>query len=154
MDGMVRLLDDGVGQVLQALDRLGLREETVVVFCADQGDFMASTVWLAGEVHFLIALHGEFDRCCAHAFGPARIRYPAFDAGIGTTFGDCGPATGCCLLRIRCPRSALYDGRSSPNAKALRVAGADAFPPAVARGRGEAEDGADPGLVVRSRPDG
>jgi arylsulfatase A-like enzyme len=38
--GMVRFLDDGVGQVLAALERLGLRENTIVVFCADHGDFM------------------------------------------------------------------------------------------------------------------
>jgi len=38
--GMVRFLDDGVGQILDALDRLGLRENTIVVFCSDHGDFM------------------------------------------------------------------------------------------------------------------
>jgi len=38
--GMVRFLDDGVGQILEALDRLNLRENTVVVFCADHGDFI------------------------------------------------------------------------------------------------------------------
>ena len=37
--GMVRFLDDGVGRIMEALDRLGLREETIVVFCADHGDF-------------------------------------------------------------------------------------------------------------------
>lgn len=38
--GMVRFVDDGLGQILDALERLGLREETIVVFCADHGDFM------------------------------------------------------------------------------------------------------------------
>ena len=37
--GNVRFLDDGVGQILDALDRLALRENTIVVFCADHGDF-------------------------------------------------------------------------------------------------------------------
>jgi len=37
--GMVRFIDDGVGQILQTLDDLGLRENTIVVFCADHGDF-------------------------------------------------------------------------------------------------------------------
>lgn len=37
---MVRFLDDGIGQILDALERLGLRENTIVVFCADHGDFM------------------------------------------------------------------------------------------------------------------
>ncbi len=36
---MVRFLDDGVGRVLDALDRLGLRDDTIVVFTADHGDF-------------------------------------------------------------------------------------------------------------------
>ncbi|MBT4500427.1 MAG: sulfatase-like hydrolase/transferase [Gemmatimonadetes bacterium] len=38
--GMVRFIDDGLGQILDALERLGLREDTIVVFCADHGDFM------------------------------------------------------------------------------------------------------------------
>lgn len=37
--GMVRYVDHGVGQILDTLDRLGLREDTIVVFCADHGDF-------------------------------------------------------------------------------------------------------------------
>ncbi|MBM3189461.1 MAG: DUF4976 domain-containing protein, partial [Chloroflexi bacterium] len=40
--GNVRFLDDAVGQILDALEVLDLREETIVVFCADHGD-------LAGE---------------------------------------------------------------------------------------------------------
>ena len=38
--GMVRFLDDGLGQILDALEALDLREETIVVFCSDHGDFM------------------------------------------------------------------------------------------------------------------
>jgi arylsulfatase A-like enzyme len=38
--GMVRFIDDAVGQILDALDHLGLREQTIVVFCSDHGDFM------------------------------------------------------------------------------------------------------------------
>jgi len=38
--GMVRFLDDGVGQILDALERTGLRENTIVVFCSDHGDLM------------------------------------------------------------------------------------------------------------------
>ncbi|HRJ45690.1 MAG TPA: sulfatase-like hydrolase/transferase, partial [Caldilineaceae bacterium] len=38
--GMVRFLDDGVGQILDALERTGLRENTLVVFCSDHGDLM------------------------------------------------------------------------------------------------------------------
>jgi arylsulfatase A-like enzyme len=38
--GMVRFVDDALGQILDALDCLGLRENTITVFCADHGDFM------------------------------------------------------------------------------------------------------------------
>lgn len=38
--GMVKFLDDALGQMLDTLDRLGLREDTIVVFCSDHGDFV------------------------------------------------------------------------------------------------------------------
>ena len=53
--GMVRFLDDGVGQILDALDRSELRENTIVIFCADHGDF-------SGE-HAQIAKGGGFYDC-------------------------------------------------------------------------------------------
>jgi arylsulfatase A-like enzyme len=37
---MVRFLDDGLGQILDALEALDLRRKTSVVFCSDHGDFM------------------------------------------------------------------------------------------------------------------
>ena len=37
--GMIRFLDDAVGQILDALDRRGLTEDTVVVFTSDHGDY-------------------------------------------------------------------------------------------------------------------
>jgi arylsulfatase A-like enzyme len=52
---MTRFVDDGVGQILDALDRLGLREQTIVVFCADHGDF-------AGE-HNMTTKGGVFYDC-------------------------------------------------------------------------------------------
>lgn len=36
---MVRFVDEGVGRILDALDRLELTERTIVVFCSDHGDF-------------------------------------------------------------------------------------------------------------------
>jgi arylsulfatase A-like enzyme len=38
--GMVRFIDDALGQILAALERLELRQKTIVVFCSDHGDFM------------------------------------------------------------------------------------------------------------------
>jgi arylsulfatase A-like enzyme len=37
--GMIRFLDDGVGQILDALDRRGLTDDTIVVFTSDHGDY-------------------------------------------------------------------------------------------------------------------
>jgi arylsulfatase A-like enzyme len=38
---MTRMVDDGVGRILDKLDELGLRENTIVTFTADHGDFAA-----------------------------------------------------------------------------------------------------------------
>jgi arylsulfatase A-like enzyme len=38
--GMVRFIDDGLGQILDALEAFSLRDNTIVVFCSDHGDFM------------------------------------------------------------------------------------------------------------------
>lgn len=38
--GMIRFIDDGVGQIMATLAALGLAEKTLVVFCSDHGDLM------------------------------------------------------------------------------------------------------------------
>ena len=38
--GMIEMIDDGVGQVLDCVGRLGLRDDTIVVFTSDHGDMM------------------------------------------------------------------------------------------------------------------
>ena len=38
--GMLRCVDDGLGRLLDTLERLGLEEDTIVVFTSDHGDFM------------------------------------------------------------------------------------------------------------------
>ncbi|MBT3604698.1 MAG: sulfatase-like hydrolase/transferase [Candidatus Latescibacteria bacterium] len=38
--GATRFLDDSIGKVLDALERLDLRKNTIVVFCSDHGDMM------------------------------------------------------------------------------------------------------------------
>lgn len=52
---MVRFIDDEVGRILSTLDRLGLRESTIVAFCSDHGDF-------AGE-HRMMGKGGVFYDC-------------------------------------------------------------------------------------------
>ncbi len=52
---MTRFVDDGVGRIMDALDHNGLRDDTIVVFTADHGDFM-------GE-HGMLVKGGVFYDC-------------------------------------------------------------------------------------------
>jgi len=51
----VRFVDDGVGRILDTLERLGILDDTIVVFCSDHGDF-------AGE-HGMTRKGGLFYDC-------------------------------------------------------------------------------------------
>jgi arylsulfatase A-like enzyme len=64
--GMVKFVDDGLAQILDALDRLGLAENTIVVFCSDHGDFM-------GE-HGMQCKGGAFYDCLTHV--PLVVSWP------------------------------------------------------------------------------
>jgi arylsulfatase A-like enzyme len=64
--GMVRFLDDAVGRILAALDAHDLREDTLVVFCSDHGDF-------AGE-HRMTAKGGAFYDCLTRV--PLIVSWP------------------------------------------------------------------------------
>jgi arylsulfatase A-like enzyme len=64
--GMIALIDERVGVVLDTLERLGMREDTIVVFCSDHGDFM-------GEHHALIKCNAFYD-CLTRV--PLLLSYP------------------------------------------------------------------------------
>jgi hypothetical protein len=49
--GMVSFVDAEIGRVLGELDRLGLREETVVVFMSDHGDMLGDH-WMLNKGPF------------------------------------------------------------------------------------------------------
>jgi len=53
--GMIRFIDDGVGEILDALEKFDLCKNTIVVFCSDHGD-------LTGE-HGMIEKGGLFYDC-------------------------------------------------------------------------------------------
>ncbi len=51
--GMIAFIDDAVGQILATLDRLGLAENTVVIFTSDHGDWMGDHgIMLKGPLHY------------------------------------------------------------------------------------------------------
>ncbi len=50
--GMISYVDDKAGQLLGALERLGLREDTLVLFTSDHGDMMGEHgMWFKRTVH-------------------------------------------------------------------------------------------------------
>ncbi|MEX0760949.1 MAG: sulfatase-like hydrolase/transferase [Dehalococcoidia bacterium] len=63
---MVRFVDDGVGRILDVLERLGLRDNTIVVFTSDHGDFM-------GEHHMAVK-GGVFYDCLTRV--PLIVSWP------------------------------------------------------------------------------
>ncbi len=51
--GMIEMIDDGVGQILAALDRLGQADSTIIVFTSDHGDMMGDHgLMLKGFLHY------------------------------------------------------------------------------------------------------
>lgn len=51
--GMIEMIDDRVGQILQALDRAGTRDNTIIVFTSDHGDMMGDhSLFLKGFMHY------------------------------------------------------------------------------------------------------
>ncbi len=64
---MTRFVDDGVGEILDYLEQTGLREDTIVVFTADHGDFN-------GE-HDMLGKGGVFYDCLTRV--PMFVSWPA-----------------------------------------------------------------------------
>jgi arylsulfatase A-like enzyme len=51
--GMIHMIDDGVGRILDTLERLGLATNTVILFTSDHGDLMGDQqLLLKGPYHF------------------------------------------------------------------------------------------------------
>jgi len=51
--GMVDLIDDQVGRILDRLETLGLAENTLVIFTSDHGDYMGNHFfWFKGPYHY------------------------------------------------------------------------------------------------------
>ena len=51
--GMITNVDDAIGRIISTLERLGLAENTVIVFTSDHGDFMGDRqIMLKGPLHY------------------------------------------------------------------------------------------------------
>ena len=51
--GMITMVDDAIGAILGKLDALGLRDDTVVIFTSDHGDFLGDhRLLLKGPAHY------------------------------------------------------------------------------------------------------
>jgi len=48
MAAMIAAVDDGVGSILTELDRAGVRDDTLVIFCSDNGPSRETRNWLDG----------------------------------------------------------------------------------------------------------
>ena len=99
--GMVALVDDYVGMVLDALDRLGIRDETAIIWTADHGE----QAWEHG-------LFTKFIMYEASVRVPLLISLPGLEPGVRSEFAehvDIFP-TICDLLGLEIPDS--VQGRS------------------------------------------
>ncbi len=51
--GAIEMIDDGIGRVLDALETLGIRDDTIIVFTSDHGDMMGDHgLFLKGFMHY------------------------------------------------------------------------------------------------------
>ena len=51
--GMVEMIDDGVGRILDRLEAMGVRDDTIIVFTSDHGDMMGEHgLFLKGFMHY------------------------------------------------------------------------------------------------------
>lgn len=82
--GMISMVDDGVGKILQHLETLGVRDNTIVVFTSDHGDMMGDhSLFLKGFMHYRGTLQV-----------PLIIQAPGQQAGRSTSLAssiDLGP---------------------------------------------------------------
>ncbi len=72
---MTRLVDDGVGRILDKLEDLGMLEDTIIVFTADHGDFMAE--------HNMAVKGGVFYDCLTRV--PLIVSFPSGGVPSGVT---------------------------------------------------------------------
>jgi len=81
--GMISLVDEQIGRIMATLDRLGLREDTIVIFTSDHGDMMGDHgVMLKGPMHYQGIVRVPF--IWSDPALPEARRGAAFDGPAGT----------------------------------------------------------------------
>jgi arylsulfatase A-like enzyme len=76
--GMIEYVDEGVGKILATLARLGIEEDTIVIFTSDHGDMMGDHgLMLKGGMHF---------QGCLRV--PLTIHVPGNDAARTSSFAS------------------------------------------------------------------
>ena len=59
--GQISMIDDAMGNVLEALERTGLKENTVIVFLSDHGDYLGDHgLMLKGPMHYQSVIRVPF----------------------------------------------------------------------------------------------
>jgi arylsulfatase A-like enzyme len=87
--GMIAMIDDAVGQILQSVARRGLARDTVVIFTSDHGDFLGDhRLLLKGPAHFDGITHVPFIWAEPGAGPPRRSEVLAGTLDIAATILD------------------------------------------------------------------
>ena len=87
--GMIEMIDDGVGQILAAIDRLGQTEDTIVVFTSDHGDMMGDHgLLLKGYLHFKGTLQPPLGDPRPDPLAPADLVAGGPEVDLGPTLLD------------------------------------------------------------------
>jgi arylsulfatase A-like enzyme len=89
--GMIGMIDNGIGTILERLESLGVRENTIVVFTSDHGDMMGDHgLFLKGFMHYRGTLQVPM-LIDVPSLGPGRTQSLASSIDLGPTLMDlCG----------------------------------------------------------------
>ena len=92
--GMVSYIDDKVGSLISALDRTGLRDNTLVVFTSDHGEMMGERGMWFKQHFFEWAAHVPLIASMPQQYTPARVSQNVSLIDLMPTFLDAASETG------------------------------------------------------------
>jgi arylsulfatase A-like enzyme len=95
--GLIEMMDQGIGQILASLDRLGLAQNTIVVFTSDHGDMFGDHgLMLKATMHYqqclrvplLIARPGQSGKTTRHLASSLDLAQTFLDLAQVPAFAD------------------------------------------------------------------